>query len=243
MFPGTTTQIASYLGQSGGTLDPNALYILSAGSNDYLDPSFSNPADIPVAAVTNIATALGTLRAAGAKNFVVAGVPDFSEVPGASGLPAPVRSQLSALSSAHNGALAALIPGLENTLNANITFLDIGTLLTSVINNPSQYGLTNVTDGCLLVPSCANDPNEQNKYLFWDASHPTTFAHEGIARLALTQLQNNTPVHVPEADMAFGVVAFGIAGWVQSRRKNTKPDATISGSVGNSNTTTLEMDS
>jgi phospholipase/lecithinase/hemolysin len=216
LFPGMTTQITSFLQQSGGALDPNGLYILSAGSNDYSDPSFTNPADILGAAVNNVANALGVLRASGAKNFMVVGVPDFGLIPETAGLSDPARAGLSALSAAHNGALAALIPRLEDTLNAEITFLDIASLLRDAIDNPSQYVFTNVTDGCLFVLSCATDPNQQDQYLFWDISHPTTAAHRQIARLASNQLS------IPEPSTVLAILAVGLGGWLTTRAKNTK---------------------
>lgn len=216
LFPGMTTQIFSFLQQSGGALDPNALYILSAGSNDYSDPSFTNPADIPGAAITNTVNALGALRERGAKNFLVVGVPDFGLVPESAGLSASQRTGLSALSAAHNGTLKALIPSLENALNAEITFLDIASLLQAAINNPSQYGFTNATNGCLMVISCAIDPNEQDKYLFWDLAHPTTAAHRQIAQLASNQLS------IPEPSTVLAILAVGLGGWLTTRAKNIR---------------------
>ena len=54
-----------------------------------------------------------------------------------------------------------------------MVIFDTYKILRDVRNNPEAFGLTNVTDACLVLSSatvCA-DPD---KYLFWDDVHPTT---------------------------------------------------------------------
>ena len=76
--------------------------------------------------------------------------------------------------------------GLQTGLGLHITRLDLFEFINSVVNDPSAYGLLNVTDSCLMpavqVGAICDHPNS---YLFWDGIHPTRAAHLLIANEAL----------------------------------------------------------
>ncbi|NES69133.1 MAG: hypothetical protein F6K24_29830 [Okeania sp. SIO2D1] len=64
--------------------------------------------------------------------------------------------------------------------------------MNEILDNPSQLGVTNVTDGWLNTvfdsdPDCDNaftcgvNLADPDRYLFWDFLHPTTAFHQLIA--------------------------------------------------------------
>ncbi len=78
----------------------------------------------------------------------------------------------------------------EDTLTgANITVLDVNSLLDDVIANPEKFGLTNVTEPFLdpltLTPTAGANPDE---YLFYDTVHPTVAGYTLVSDLALETL-------------------------------------------------------
>ncbi len=157
-------QIPNFASTVGGVADPNALYIIWAGGNDFLQNVPPGTYD-PVVAATNIVNSVLALSALGATDFLV---PNFPS--------------LDAWGFSFNSALLA---GLDALVGLNITKLNVLGVFLDVTFNPATYGLTNVVDPCWDgVTACAN-PNE---YLFWDAVHPTTRGHEIIAAAALAAI-------------------------------------------------------
>ena len=69
-------------------------------------------------------------------------------------------------------------PTLQSSLGVQIHMLNINSLMNSVLANPSQYGLTNVTNAALLSGSNGTG------YLFWDPYHPTTQVDAVIGEVA-----------------------------------------------------------
>jgi phospholipase/lecithinase/hemolysin len=81
-----------------------------------------------------------------------------------------------------------------------------------VIENPSSYGFTNVTDACMTISpytTCSN-PSE---WLFWDDFHPTTAGQHLVAQSFYTSL---VPGPLPVAGVT---VAFG---WSRRLRRRIK---------------------
>ncbi len=206
-LPGLEQQIQNFK-IANPIADANALYVLWAGANDYLGGRQTNPA-IPV---SNLATAVTSLASAGAKNFLVANLPDLGKVPAANSN-ATISAGLNALSGGHNFGLSQALASLDSTLNVNIKSLDVNTLVNQAIANSTQFGFTNVTDACLNLNAgtiCSN-PNE---YLFWDNLHPTTNAHSLIAKTAL--------VEIPEPSVGLGILALSAVSAVGMLKRNNK---------------------
>jgi len=208
-LPGLQQQIASFT-QSTPVADPNALYIVWAGANDYLggagslDPS--NPVQQPVA---NLVGAVGALARVGAKTVLLPNLPDLGKLPGTQG-----NAQLTALSAAHDAALTQAIQQLAQvTPNVQVIPFDVATLFSAVIAQPTSYGFTNVTDACLLTACQTPDT-----YLFWDAIHPTTAGYAITAAAAATTI---SAAGVPEPPTTLGLFTFGalVAGATASKRQ------------------------
>ncbi|MFQ4145070.1 SGNH/GDSL hydrolase family protein [Chlorogloeopsis sp. ULAP02] len=188
LFPGALAQVNLFT--EAQQADPNALYIVWAGGNDYL---FGNVTDVkqPVA---NISAAIALLAVAGAKNIIVPNLPDLGKIPFTSRT--ENASLLTALTKKHNQALAEALQKLSIIPGIKIIPLDIESLFNRVQAAPSEFGLnlTNVTDACLVGSlqdvvqgNFSVCPNPDN-YLFWDGVHPTTLVHNVIAETALSAL-------------------------------------------------------
>ncbi len=158
-----------------------ALYILWAGANDYLGGQITNP----MHPVCNLSQAIESLYQVGARHFLIFNLPELGDTPLGNRNEAASRDQLNQLSQAHNRLLERITAQLRlSHRDLQITVVDIWQLFKTVMAVPYQFGLTNVTEGCLIVASSDSD-----RYLFWDELHPTTTAHQIIAEVAFSTLQ------------------------------------------------------
>jgi phospholipase/lecithinase/hemolysin len=185
--------------------DPNALYTVWTGTNDYLRDPFqsvgledSGPAlSDPQVVVSNISNAVSDLAMAGARNILVVNLPDLGNLPGTRNNDS-VASQLSALSTTHDADLDAALGTLRQQLGGvNILSLDVKSLFGQIQANPGPYGFTDATNSAIgntgdsqLPPSGTTDlgKTNPNALLFWDSIHPTTAGHRLIAQDVLSVL-------------------------------------------------------
>ncbi len=189
LIPGMEKQVDFFVQdhlQANQAADPNALYTLWGGSNDYLGTD-ANPEQV----VDNIETEVESLYDSGAREFLVFNLPDLGAIPEADN-PNLGRSpeELTQLSNTHNSLLDSTVQELENTLNgADVTVVDVNSLFDDVVANPQEYGLTNVTESFLdpitMAPTVGANPDE---YLFFDTLHPTEAGQALISDLALETL-------------------------------------------------------
>ena len=170
-FPGLADEIVTLLAQPGGT-DPDGLYVVWAGANDFRAALARGTTPDMLAIIGNIVNAVGTLSFSGAQHIVVPNLPDLGLTPEgrASGI-APLLTLLSATFNTNlQAALAAHAP--------DAVVIDIFRLMDQTVNDPSEYGFTNVTTPCLTSAGVCAAPEE---YLFWDHIHPTTHGHAVLA--------------------------------------------------------------
>jgi thermolabile hemolysin len=209
-LPGLQTEIGGFLA-SNPPANPNALYVVWAGANDYLGAGISDPT-VPI---NNLATAINSLADFGAKNILVVNLPDLGQIPGSNGT--PLETPLDALSTAHNFGLANTINQLQTDFGSDVNLIsfDVNALFKQVVDNPEDFGFTNVTDSCLVGITECNNPNE---YLFWDELHPTTVGHQFIADSAYESLQ---AAAVPEPTFIVGTLSFG-AYLAYSKKRHNK---------------------
>jgi phospholipase/lecithinase/hemolysin len=182
---------------NGGQADPNALYIIWSGANDYFDPSGTFPN--PLETVGNIATAAFELAALGAKNIAIANLPNLGDIPLAQRQGEPAITSANLLTAAHNQLLSFAVGGLGFAFqNTNFIELEINQLASEILNNPREYGFidnaksencTNIDDFPVLpspdeLTFCSNP----NKYAFWDNQHPTRRLHREISEYAYEEI-------------------------------------------------------
>lgn len=219
LFPGLLTQVNSFT-QANPQADPNALYTVWAGANDYILGGVT----VPPESVGNLSTAVTSLYESGARNIMVVNLPDLGKLPGTR-VDSPISSSFDALSEAHNFNLTATLDSLSQKPDINIIPVDVNSLFDEAIAAPTEFGFTNVTDSCLVgVVACAN-PNE---YLFWDEFHPTTAAHEIVGELAFSALETEP---VPEPSAELGILALGAIGAVSVLKRKQKKASTLKTSL------------
>ncbi len=222
LLPGVLEQIDLFEA-ANQFVDPNALFVISAGPNDYSEESLINEelevinAELEQTA-NNIATAVEELSMAGARNFLVVDIIDYSIVPlNRSIVPESQWSDLKELTDTQNRFLDQSLQEL-NIPDINIFQFEINSPLEDIISNPQEYGFTNITDPCLDSNSgtICNNPDE---YFFWDVNHPSATAHQLIADIAVSQLIKQT---TPEASTIPSLLGFLGAAFMLKRRKKGK---------------------
>ena len=211
-FPGLTQELNYFIAPllaNNQSANPDALYVIFAGANDYLFGGVSDPT-IPV---NNVSNSVQSLYDVGARNFLLLNLPSLGNTPLA--LNSDFQDPLNQLTAAHNFLLNSAVEGLNQSLTGvNIGLVDLNGTVNSILQNPGEFGLTNVTDSwsnavavCLEV-GCEEFPNP-DQYFFWDAVHPTTVTHDILADVAYSTVQSQFP-KVPEPTSTLALSALGL---------------------------------
>ena len=184
-----------------GPANPNGLYVLSAGGNDYVvQPTQLRTTDT-TAVVNNLVGALTALTAEGATNFLVVNLPDLGQFPQEKEL--GTSAATNALVNSHNSNLRAALQSLAQNPSLNIIPLDANALFREVVAEPARFGFTNVTDRCFNQAAGTFCPNP-DQYLFWDGLHPTAAGQRIIADYAAALITAPQSV-VPQGDIALNI--------------------------------------
>lgn len=179
-------------------IDPNALYAISIGANDYLAQPLTLRATNSQVVVNNISTAVNTLIDKGARNIIVANLPTLGSTPQEQAL--GTTSVSTNLTVEHNRNLNIALGAIAHIRkDVNIIPLDVNAVFTEVTAKPDRFGLTNVSQPCFnrLAGTLCSNPNQ---YLFWDELHPTTRGHELIAQYAASVI-NAPSTFVPQGEV------------------------------------------
>lgn len=183
---------AGYLPSNGFRADPNALYYLSGGGNDFLQGKVLNP-DQANAAADRLVDSVQTLQGAGARYVMVWLLPDIGLTPAVNGT--GLQTLFTQLSTQFNTELVSQLQHVD----ANVIPLNIPVLLKEAFANPAQFGLAtdqNLTatcfsgDGCTMnakygINSATPDPT---KLIYNDSVHPTEAGQRLIADYAYSLL-------------------------------------------------------
>ena len=165
---------------AGNPADPDALYVVWAGANDFFIPG--DPFETLFTAVDNTAIAVERLHQAGARHILVINLADMGLTPFGR---TQNSAELSFISLLYNIQLDFTLWRLKFHGIRTMRF-DVSTLFQKIVARPGKYGFTNVTDAFLLT---GGDPGQ---FMFWDLVHPTTDAHAIIGEGALRVLRNRT---------------------------------------------------
>ena len=207
-------QLAMYLANTGGRVDPQALYVVEGGANDLIRPLSAllmNPPatneeflqavnEIAMPTVVNTATIVGTLKALGAQHIAVVNVPDFGKSPYLLGF-GPVASYIvSSVVDQVNDAVASQLDAIDAAGGRKLARIDAYGFIDGVAAAPATYGFTNVTGEFMTldmasgtVTFAAPHRHAAAQWFFWDDLHPTTRGHRFFAENALASVKSAFP--------------------------------------------------
>jgi thermolabile hemolysin len=185
-IPGLGGQVQNFV-KATQKLDPKGLYVVWAGANDYLYGATN-----PTIVLENLSQAIGAIAHQGGKKILVANLPDLGQLPATRNN--PNAGALSSLTKTHNLGLSNTLNQLGQKLQPDTTLiqLDAYTLYREAIDNPAQFGFTNVMSACL-DSSCS----QPDQFLFWDGIHPTTAAHRILGERAALALKSKLSLNLP----------------------------------------------
>ena len=219
-LPGILGQVGLFtqnLQANNQQADPNALYAVWVGANDYVFGGVTDPNQT----VTNLSNAIGALTQAGAKNIAVFNLPDLGQLPFA--LATNNSAPLTQLTNAHNAALEQALDSFDGN-SLNIIPVDVNSLFNQIAPNPGEFGFTqNPAIPCVVgdfnnISSVCDNPNE---LVFFDVVHPSSKSHRLVADVTLSAIKHET---VPEPSTVLSTLAIGAVGTIgalkRKRRKN-----------------------
>ncbi|MCE6979042.1 autotransporter domain-containing protein [Pseudomonas frederiksbergensis] len=183
---------AGYLPTNNFRADPNALYYISGGGNDFLQGLVLNTTQANAAA-DRLADSVQTLQSAGAKYIVVWLLPDLGLAPAVNGT--SLQASISQLSTEFNQQLVTRLAGI----NAEIIPLNIPLLLQETFADPARFGLAtgqNLTATCFSGNGCTENAvyginsttPDPSKLIYNDSVHPTETGQKLIADYAYSLL-------------------------------------------------------
>jgi outer membrane lipase/esterase len=147
---------------------------------------------------TELAGYVKTLVVAkGAKYVTVLNLPDVSQTPMTVSFDAATKGLINTMVTTFNTALQA---GLKDV--AGVIVVDVYTQNKDQINNPAQYGLTNVNTAACSATSAANPlqgssltcttasliSGDTSKYAFADSVHPSPYGYQLLAQFVTQKL-------------------------------------------------------
>jgi phospholipase/lecithinase/hemolysin len=176
------TQINSYT--ASHTATSTELFTVLGGADDIFNTLSNGGTTTGAQAADNIAGGIGALYADGARNVVIPNLPDLGLTPAYRGT--ALQADATALTEQFNTELALDLANLQ-TADPGLKLYEVNLFsqFDQLIANPSQYGLTDVTDSAYtgdttFAGTGAVAPGVAG-YLFYDDVHPTTTGHALIA--------------------------------------------------------------
>lgn len=181
-----------YLPANGLRADPNALYYLTGGGNDFLQGRVLSAGSAAQAA-NQLADSAQALQQAGARYIMVWLLPDIGKTPALSG--SPLASATSALSAGFNQQLVSRLA----QINAQIIPLNVPLLINEILAEPARFGFDsneNLVSTCFSGDSCRESttngrssatPNP-SRLFFNDRVHPTEAGQRLLADYAYSLL-------------------------------------------------------
>ncbi len=184
-IPNLLEQIRRHLGEGSGTLtDPDLLYVVRAGANDYRDVRWPVDEECIDRINGNLLAAVEALAAAGGRWFLVP-----SEIPWHRSPTLPPscseadRASLGALIAQQNLRLRAALAALARSRGLTVIQPDTHGLLSSILAAHERWGFREVGR-----PALPARPDGEG-HLWWDdRAHLTTTVHDLIAARAAAEI-------------------------------------------------------
>lgn len=216
-----TTMFRTTVG--AGNADPNALYFVWAGANDFTEPQVLGDLNGDWNRVIgNIETAIGNLAQDGARHFFVPNLPNLGLAPYSLAFGPTAAATASLLTGAYNTQFQARMTALDAANpGIDIRVFDVYAYMTSFIAQVnalgSLNGISDVTTPCRTATGpaatdfslCGNPA----AHFFWDDRHPADVPH------ALLGADFAQAAMVPEPQTyALMLAGLGLLGMAARRR-------------------------
>ncbi|KAG0487001.1 hypothetical protein HPP92_009096 [Vanilla planifolia] len=215
-FASTMQQYTTILGEERASdAIARSVFFIGFGSNDYLNnylmPNYNtrfqyNGEQFAELLIEQYGRQLQGLYNLGARRFMVANVGVLGCIPSvlAQNFINHCSADVNNLVLIFNGKLRTLLHNLDSNLpGSKFVHIDINGMFNDILENPESYGFSVVNRGCCgigrnrgqitCLPLQTPCPN-RNKYVFWDAFHPTSAVNIILARRAFS---GNTDVVSP----------------------------------------------
>ncbi|CAK9134657.1 unnamed protein product [Ilex paraguariensis] len=201
------TQVKQMAGeQKGEEILQNAIYLLSMGTNDFLQNYFlelnrsetftvEQYEDYLISCMARDVKAMYTL---GVRRLVVVGLAPFGCTPLIKTLRDDTKcdATFNSVALSFNSKLKARLAILKKSLGMKAAYIDVYNMVDKAIQNPQKYGFSETSKGCCgtgtieYAGSCKGLSTcaDRTKYLFWDAAHFTEKMYKIIADEALTSV-------------------------------------------------------
>lgn len=209
--------------QRGITPARTDLFTVLAGPNDLIPvltapTTPTNPAALDAAGF-NVAQAVAAnvqaLIGLGAKNLVVAGMPNLGATPrslasgGAGGAGASFGLRAT---NAFNGQLRTRLAGLAAAAaDVNLVYVDLQGILDRVALDFRALGYANATSSFLSPAAQGGGQGDPNSYVFWDDIHPTAKTHALLASVITEQLNPEIPLGFAATQGSAALALRGLA--------------------------------
>lgn len=188
ILPGSIEQAQFFAAgvASGQIAAPSSSDIFSIwiGGNNFLAALGGGTLDINQG-VADIQQTLSTLADAGARRFVLFGVPPIGSSVEA---PAPFDAQFDLAAAQFNIALRGVDAAISAQYGADVLYINVEDLLLDVYDNSSLYGFSETSTDCvsqgLLLDACPSDWSD------YDGIHPTTQSHAVLAAFVVASGAN-----------------------------------------------------
>lgn len=200
--PSVAQQIELYRTQ-GIPATRTDLFTVLIGANDILaatrvPATAGDPVALDAAAVAaagGAANAVQTLAGLGAKNIVVAGLPNLGTTPRAIIGGAAATAAAQRASFAFNRELRARLEALAAAApDLNLVYVDLEQIGDRIIRDSRALGLANTTAAYLAPAELGGGEGDPNRYMFWDEIHPTATTHALIGAIIVEQLNPQIPL-------------------------------------------------
>jgi outer membrane lipase/esterase len=208
--PDLAAQIGLFAADSVGKLGVTPVAHLFFGANDIfgaITASAGDPAVVAgaaIAAANAVADGILTLSGLGVGHFAVFNLPALDMTPQFTQITPDARPLAQLGTTFFNDTLDARLATLP--AGPQVQPIDTLGLFSMLINDPTQYGLTNATDPCInpSVPSICT-PEQADDWAFYDPVHPNRVVHEELANV-VREFVAPVPLPLPGVLLIGGLV-------------------------------------